>query len=219
MLHIKPGKKQMGTPPGGWEEREPITGLPATGDSFSGLADDERRLLRLNGKPIPVDLEAQIEARFCEKLPDAWVYDDTPGVRQLPVRHKVMLLRSSVDQKTSRILKAWRDLGRKKLDVKEAERRAAICVKCEANRPIGCLTCDGTYQRLQSEMGNDLKTTLDKRLAVCAVDQVFNKVQVWLSGDLMRRLLPSVGRIKVERYPETCWKLEILTPAKTQETP
>lgn len=216
MLRIKPGRREMGCPPGGWEEVEPITGLPARGESLAGLAYDERRLLTMNGKEVPLDLMAQIEARFCQKLPADWVYETDPKKTDtITGRKKVIVLRDSVDKKTSAILDAWNKAGRPKLDAAEAERRAAMCIKCEAHAPIGCLTCDGTYQHLQQRMGA-FRTSVDKRLQVCSVDQVFCKVQVWLAPAVMKRLMPTVGRLKLDRYPETCWKRIMLTPPSEQ---
>ncbi len=219
MLRIKVALRTMGCPPGGWEEVEPITGLPARGESFAGLIEDELRLLRVNGKAIPPTIVADIEARFCAKLPADCLYDTEPKNKDATTaaRNHVIVQRHSVDEKTTRILDAWNKSGRPKLDSAEAERRAAICVKCPMHAPIGCLTCDGTYQNLQQRMGA-LKVSCDKRLQVCSVDQVFCKVQVWLAPTVMKRLMPTIGRLKLDRYPETCWKRVMLTPAQPAET-
>ena len=211
-LRLIPGKKLFKSPPGGWNETEPLTKQRVHGDNFSDLCDKEIRLLRINSIPVPADIVSQIESRFAEKLPDDWVYDPDakPNAPKPNRAGRTVVMRSVVDERTTKIIKAWEAVGRPKLDRATAEIRAAICFKCPKHAPMGCLTCDGTYQDLQQRMGKDLAVTNDKNLQACGVDSVFNKVQIWLPDAVIQKLLPKIGRLKIENYPEACWKRAIM---------
>ena len=211
-LRLIPGKKLFKSPPGGWNETEPATKQRVHGDNFNDLCEKEIHLLRINNLPVPVDIVLQIEARFAAKLPDDWVYDPDakPNAPRPSRAGRMVVMRSVVDERTTKIIRAWESCGRPKLDRATAEARAAICFKCPKHAPMGCLTCDGTYQDLQQRMGKDLAVANDKHLQACGVDSVFNKVQIWLPEAVILKLLPKIGRLKIENYPEACWKRAIM---------
>ena len=216
-LRIIPGKKLFGTPPGGWNDTEPQTGIRCHGDDFATLVQAEYDILKLNQKPIPSDLGKQIEARFVAKLPDDWIEDpDARPNAQKAFRPNVIVMQSVVNKRTQKIIDAWNAAGRPKLDRALAEARASQCFKCRKHAPMGCLTCNGTYQHLQQRMGADLAVANDKHLQACGVDQVFLKVSVWLPDEVMLRLLPRIGVLKTEHFPHDCWKRRIMEAANAE---
>jgi hypothetical protein len=163
-------------------------------------------VLRINKLEIPADLASQIETRIAERLPSDCVYDDAAPKKTIHRDStKVIMQLSAVEAKTKRIKDAWERAGKAKVTQEQAEARAATCVACPMNRPAGCLTCNGIFQRMQQWLGK-LRTSQDKRLHVCAADMVFNKVNVWLHSKVFIGLLPKGARLKLEIYPASCWK-------------
>jgi hypothetical protein len=213
-IRIKTKIVASGSPPGGWVDTEPQTGIQCQGSTWRVLVERMMDIHRINKLEIPADLAIQIETRIAARLPADCVYDDAAPKKTVAHRDssKVIMQLSAVEAKTKRIKDAWERSGKLKVTQAEAEARAKTCLACPLNRPAGCLTCNGIFQRMQQWLGK-LKTSHDKRLHVCASDMVFNKVNVWLHSKVFIGMLPKGARLKLSIYPESCWKrkeLEIL---------
>jgi len=214
-IRIKHKIITSGVPPGGWVDTEPNTGIVCQGATWRVLVEREMDVLRTNKVAIPLDIASQIESRIAERLPEDCVYDD--AAPKAPVKHrnasKVVMQLSAVEEKTKRIKDAWERAGKPHVSQVEAEARASTCVSCPMNRPAGCLTCNGIFQRMQQWLGK-LRTSQDKRLNVCAADMVFNKVNVWLHKKVFTAMQLRGSRLKLDIYPETCWKRKELESDK-----
>jgi hypothetical protein len=174
------------------------------------LVDAERQALRRNQKPIPADIETQIESRVAERLPLGWVYDpDDPDGEADHIPGKTLITATVAVAKSARILKAWQNLGVKKVAPSEAESRAACCMKCPMRIAVGCLTCNGVHDILERMMGM-MRTSRDDHLNVCGADGVFNRTHIWFPKELFVALLPKGARPNMKNHPGSCWKRQLL---------
>lgn len=206
-IRIKRKLIMSGTPPGGWGDTEPITGITCYGSTWRILVERELELLRSNNIEIPENFHRELEARIAARLPADCVYDDAVPAKKIVARDasKVVMQLSAVEEKTRRLKQAWESAGKPTVTQADANARADLCVACPLNRPAGCLTCNGVFQRMQQWLGK-LRTPQDKRLQVCGVDMVFNKVNVWLHKKVFLKMLLKGMRYKTSAYPESCWK-------------
>jgi hypothetical protein len=211
------------TPPGGWRDVEPTTGVACQACCFAELVSAEMRALIANKKPIPQDLADQVDGRIAEHLQSVWVYDvDAPTAPVHVDSRKIHVSLKSVQDKTSKLIAAWRKVGSLRCTQEEANARAKTCLSCQYNVPAGCLSCAGVFRWLETQVGMRLSTPFDRRLHVCSVDQVFGKINVWLHQKIFKAMIPAGSRPLTGRYSETCWKkaiLEAAFPAPVVQTP
>jgi hypothetical protein len=206
-IRIKRKLLMSGMPPGGWEDVEPVTGVRCSGTSWKVLVDREMEILRSNNITPPENFVSEIESRIAARLPADCVYDDAVPAKKVVARDagKVVMQLSAVEEKTRRLKQAWESSGKPTVTQEDAIARSEVCITCPMNRPAGCLTCNGVFQRMQQWLGK-LRTPNDKRLQVCGVDMVFNKVNVWLHKKVFLKMLLKGMRYKTSAYPESCWK-------------
>lgn len=97
-------------------------------------------------------------------------------------------------------VKEWLAQGGKFVDKQEAERRAAICIKCHENRPIGiCWGCHDALRWIGERVGWP-QTSVDSQLQGCAV-----------CGCLLRlKTQMPLGVIDngTANFPSHCWQHE-----------
>lgn len=102
----------------------------------------------------------------------------------------------------------WRDKGYSTVPMEEAERRAAICVKCPHNKPVsGCVGCRGVGDLIDRIIGG-LKTSQSDKLHQCSVcagcilgPKVFLPREV-INADAYMNDLPSFCWLSEDAAPE-----------------
>lgn len=207
MLRIRPTCRDVNVPPGGWADVEPQMNVIVTAASLMELVSAEARLLTKNGKKVPEDHALQVELRIAARLPPDWVYDteDPDSMNS----NTGGLTEAKALNNSQKAVKTAQRLDCKKVNAEEANRRAQICVQCNRKRFFGCLTCTGTHAKLERLMGT-MKTPYDGAVGACELDLIFNRTQIWLPREFFLGMIPTGARFKTQRYPETCWKRQLL---------
>lgn len=91
------------------------------------------------------------------------------------------------------------------VDRVEAERRAAICVECPANKHGGtCLSCTG-FSAASRIFLRGRKTIYDAKLDTCRSCGCLLKTKVYIKTELLDRIDERNG-VAVDDYEDRCWR-------------
>lgn len=154
-------------------------------ESAMSMVDLERQVvahLEQTGYPVPADLAIRIEEAMCRSLPKgSCLGDGLTGARR-PGFFEVV----EASQKFFRARKGF-------VDAREAERRAAVCRKCEMNDLGLCVSCTDLRKTTGMNVGGR-KTHQDAFLGVCRNYAVPTFGMVWVEG-----VVPQAD------LPEGCW--------------
>lgn len=198
-------------PTKGWRALQPETGFVVRGGTKQALAKNVREYREANALPIPNNFERMLGDQICAAMDDS---ERASRCRFL----------SEDDSKNAPNLRAWKkgkqDLKDFAIAVKEtmaahasgepvhvgkeeAERRAAICAKCEFNVPIApCVGCS-QLAALYREVAVKQETQYSPLLKSCGVCGCFLSVKVWLAESVSDAISEKQGH--QDRYPHWCW--------------
>jgi len=97
----------------------------------------------------------------------------------------------------------WARRGGKLIEQSEADRRAAICLRCEHNVEVeGCYGCSGIRNFVHGVVG-DRQVKGEDQLQQCEICGCNNATKVWLPLDAIDN--------SALRYPHWCWQNEPVT--------
>ena len=191
------------TPPGNWRARCPHCGFWMKHYSWHAFDEMVRKHNAANGHE-PWDHESAA----CEQLPPgSCVYADGSHPAPFDTEMNVEALAASAHALAA--LTAEYLFGNPLVDQAEAERRAAICARCNYNQEVrACLNCNGltNIKNLIHKAVGDNKTSMDASLWNCRTCTCSLKTIVWIKGDILEKGFTENQRA---RSPGHCWKLQM----------
>ena len=190
-------------------------------DAVSAIIKHRNDNPRFNLTTDPVAVAEELDNYNCAVLKNnpAWCEGVSPmsfrrpsPVRRLPVGGNIGAAggRTSFFQNVNVGIKVWRDWfgDGKPVEKALAEKRAAVCVKCDRNIKGNIL------ERFSAAAGKeilavfnslhdlDLHTSLDKELNVCSVCDCALKAKVWCPVDVFA---PHMKKETIDALPSWCW--------------
>jgi hypothetical protein len=181
-------------PPGGWRYVQPESGALIRGGDYHRLLANIRDHRISNNYPIGLNFEAEIQNAICERGAECQPAVRDPGPRNVTLddlRNFLLVLRK------------WVADGATFVSKEEAERRAAICVRCPRNQKVGgCFGCKGIVN-LISEVIGGRDTRFDQELSGCGVCGCELRTAVHIPLEVQWR---GVDDEMNEQFPDYCWK-------------
>lgn len=186
-------------PPGNWHFTHP-GGFNSAAITFPALVGKVAQYRANRNEPVVSEgfnrLSDEVEDHICRKL--------SPEDQQSLCDTGVTIPNGVHWTEVVRFLKtmvAWVKVGFRKVDAQEANRRAAICIKCPLNVGLrGCAICKITVGGLRDQLLGGSSTSHDDKLMACGVCGCDNKAQVHVPLDVLK----AGGREL--NYPSYCWK-------------
>lgn len=152
---------------------------------------------KVNGLPIPVDFELQINDQLCQQLSPDWCQHSDPNRSWVNTRFGYREVADWLQAHLSLPFTGF-------VSQEEADRRAKICSGCYWNK--NTIGCGPGCQKLGRLITSDLakrKTPYDDNLKACAVCYCLNTVQPHFP---IAQLLKSDTPDKQAAYAPFCWK-------------
>lgn len=185
-------------PPGGFRYTQEESGVTMHAPTFQALCEVVKNHRAANGYPISIDYEREIETQLCLRLPQGSCKEVGTAItpRQLGFAD-VMRFTKTLGES---ILK-----GNPRVDKEEANRRALICVGCNANvKAHGCSGCNSSkVETLVKTLTGTDETDHDAKLESCQFCGCLNKAQVWFPLDILQK---HIKKSINDALPEHCWK-------------
>jgi hypothetical protein len=186
-------------PPGGWRFKHIGTGFVSTGITFQSLVQKVMQYRQNHGEPIVSEgyarLSDEVEEEICQSLSieDQGNYCNTKWRPMTGVHWREVA-------RFLHTVASWITTGFTLVPQSEAERRAAICVKCPLNVGMtGCAMCRSALKEGREKL-MQRSTSSDGSLLACGVCGCDNKTQVHVPLDVLR-----AGK-KGLSFPEWCWQ-------------
>ena len=160
---------------GGFRIKDRQTGLNAFGLNFNYLVTKFAEQRRINGIPMGLEFEDEVEDWCCQEYPQECedVDPDSPKRRTLTL--------SDVIHGTQ-VMVAFKMSGSKLVDRAEAERRGAICKTCPFNQSFA-KPCSGVCAELAAvvtSITGHQGTHYDQFLNACSICGCFLQAAIWL---------------------------------------
>ncbi len=180
---IKMKLKSRGIIPygGGFNIVDPLTGIRVSAVTWDHLMTKVQEERRANGAPIGLELEDEVEQWCCIAHPDEVAVLD----ERIPKRRSLNL--DDVVRGTQVIL-AFKLAGSPLVSQEEANRRAAICLRCPLNLmwQTSCSICDKIDDIVLGVVGS-VRTPYDQNLRACNICGCSLKAAVHLPNDILNR--------------------------------
>lgn len=190
---LKLFNRQGPCPPDGFRYVFPEDGYVVHAWAWNDWIPLAKAHLSANDRPIPPDLEDQMEHQLCSTLPPGWCMYDDPN-RPRPT---TSLTWSDVVNAVNTFTR-WIHGGMKFVSQQEAERRAEICSRCYLNTTVsGCAACHAAIDSLLSGQS----TRHDSHLKACAVCKCLLRAKVHFPISTLDKETSTVQNL----YPEHCW--------------
>lgn len=219
-------KSRSKYPPGGWRFREPaMNWILPSGLGFKQAVEAITNKRKQNPRfKLPTDsvtVEAELDSFTCALLKNDPYYCDGPEatsfpkplpVKQQPVGGRESAVGGGISflQNVNVGIKVWRDWfgSGKPAEKSLAEKRAAVCSKCEFN------VKGNFFERFSAAAGKellailntlndlDLHTSLDSELNVCEICDCALRAKVWCPLDVFA---PHMSKETLDALPSWCW--------------
>lgn len=183
-------------PPNGFRWVDPEDGWVAHAWAYNDWIPLAKSHLSANNRPIPGDLEEQMQNQLCQTLPPGWCNYDS---EQRP--------RPQVDLGWGDVLGGlatfarWIQSGLQYVPQDEADRRALICSRCYLNVHVeGCGAC----HKAVAEVTKSRKSKYDFALKACAVCKCLLRAKVHFPLDTLNKNNDNLQPM----YPSHCWLKE-----------
>lgn len=193
-------KDRSYVPPGGYRYRQPESGLLIHSTSFLNLIEAVRLHRVANHYPIPHTFESDVANGVCLEVSEACQEVSPSGAAKPMGLADVLRLTGLVGESLLR--------GQPVVDDALAEHRAATCAGCRDNVDPsgGCSACQSeAAAKLMASLVGSRATRRDADLKTCRHCGCFNKVQLWIPGDILRR---HSEKATLDLLPRHCWKRE-----------
>lgn len=190
------------TPPGEFDYTQPETGGHFHSHDWVAFSRAVRDHRLANHIPISPQWEEELVDQMCRDNPK-W-----PCRRIDAARHKRKGFSFAAAMGFLNFLKSWvlKHQGQY-VSQEEAERRAAICARCDFNKPMshGCGGCMTALLRAISTLKGGRKTSKDSELNACQICSCSNAVQVWMPIEPLVEAAPQDVRQTLSNI-SWCWK-------------
>lgn len=193
-------------PRDGWSLEVAETGATLNAPTFAILVSAVLRHMVANGVVPPDPFEEWVRCEWCRQHGNHPKFckarrDPAPVKPAGPGAQAWRVLRFLAS------VAAWLRGGGQFVGQAEAERRAAICAACPANKPVaGCRACQGIPGLVFRTKGRR-STTRDRQLGACDVCGCSLEVKVHIPGDALDNRGLS--------YPPGCWQNAPPTPPES----
>lgn len=194
---ISPNRVPRG---GVYEINRPDLGMAGTGYLLDVLINSITAYRKANSIPIGLDFANEVERVVCETYPDECEVVGMHNIRNRHLGIGDVILGSRV------MLSLWASGGHL-VSRQEAERRAAICVKCPYNAQF-TKPCTGICAELKDAVSGIIDhqgTAYDENLKSCMICGCFNQAAIWIPLALQTTPLSDEQRAQFESVPN-CWK-------------
>lgn len=190
-------KYKMYVPPGGrWFYEVPETKYSVVSvDSMTDLLNQITRHYSANKLAAPANLEALVQDYMCRHLPAGFCEGEIDLTKRRFAPLTFFTLVQFTQALVHRITKADFFVSQP-----EAERRAAICLRCPENSKDVCTTCNGLRALAAGMIGNAKATSVDSKLEACAVCGCLLRAKLHVNREYIKE---SAKRLK--EYPPYCW--------------
>ncbi len=187
--------KPQNVPPDGFRYVDGVDGWVDHAWNYQSWIQQEKNHLTANNRPIPEDIESQMETQLCQTLPIGWCDYLPQGFK-----HFSTSLDWSDVKRALETFGRWITGGAKTVEQEKAEHRALICSRCWYNTSIsGCSAC----QKLVSEVVGQRHTKYDFALKGCAVCKCVLRAKVWFPISVLDKM-PDVQKESYRQVPH-CW--------------
>lgn len=178
-------------PPGGWRYEDEVGGL-FKGATVNQLKGRVKSFREANGKEFD---EKKWEHELCSQLG----LGNTQCGEPPPVLPKGRIMGIGDLDAFARTLVAFIENGGRTVPQEEAERRAAICVKCPENLKVrGCIGCFTFVRLMTKTLGK--KCSLDKELKSCNICGCTLSAKIHVPEEVMHKV-PQPRK----PFPSWCW--------------
>ena len=186
---MKAPVREHETPPGGWRYYDKRSLMKFREGSIHAIFPQVAKAWRANEIEFPDNWQDVIRHEMCEQIPEMECREIGEPERTLTL-DDVARFGNSV--------KNWLAGGGQFVSHEEAERRAAICVKCPENKAIKmCLGCHRGLSWMAEKVGWP-STSKDPELQSCRVCGCLNRLKVHMGLDA----IDNTGL----KFAEECWQ-------------
>jgi hypothetical protein len=212
---LKPRLRARGGIPYGGEFKLnlPDLGFVGSGTTFDMLMTNIRKWRFANGLANGLGLEEEVERELCKLYPAECVETDS----RVPQRETLDV--SAVIQGT-KVMARHKLSGLPLVSQEEADRRAAVCVRCPSNMDFRkpCAGICGELKDLVMSMVGHRTTPHGERLKSCQICACFISAAVWLPLDVQLADLTEEQKAQFQFASDTvgCWKWKPVEPPPSQ---
>lgn len=191
--------RDIESPPGGWKFTVAETGVVVTAPYFKILKSRVRAHLVANNLPVADDFDSWLADAACKENSLGTPFCGQPAPAQVAGALPYLTMAMA-----ARFLKTMLGViqSRKFVTREEAERRAAICVRCPLNQKIaGCGACNSLLRKVEKVM---LDYPLNPELEWCAACGCRLSVKAWVPNSILDKAEGSDRPL----YAPGCWRNE-----------
>lgn len=180
------------TPPKpGWTYTDPRTGITHSDNSLYALYPAIAKSWDANGIEPPPSWKSVVNHEMCEQNPHIECREVGEAERHMTLDDVYRFANS---------VKKWAQGGMQFVPKEESERRAAICAKCQYNKPVGiCWGCSSALKWVGERVGWP-QTSIDHELRGCVLCGCILKLKVHLP-------LEAIDNNGIN-FPIHCWNKE-----------
>lgn len=192
---------------GGYSIDRRDLGMVGEGTTFDMLVARVSKYRKVNGIPIGLGFESELESVVCDKYPvECRETDQTIPPAPRTISYRELLTGTMV---MVSMLKAGRPL----VSQEEANRRAGICRKCiqqvEFTKPCGGLCPE--LKRIVTTIVGVQKIAEYGDLKSCNICGCYLTAAIWIPLEIQIQPLPDHVKMQFEKIPH-CWKKQSLIP-------
>jgi hypothetical protein len=200
---VKLRLKHYNIPAGGmWYYNDPMSGKVVSAVTYDNLINKLYELYRVNGWPIGLDFENQVQAGLCDKHPG----ECAPELSTVRRRRRRMTWGDIM--RGTAVLMSFKAAGSPIVDKEEANRRADICSACSENvefdKPCGSV-CDRLRDIVRSVIGQIPNTKAQSRLKACAICHCWLEAAVHIPLEHQCKGVTEEMKTAFAHVPN-CWK-------------
>ena len=189
---MKAPVREHETPPGGWRYYDKRSLMKFREGSIHAIFPQVAKAWRANEIEFPDNWQDVIRHEMCEQIPEM-------ECREIGEPERTLTLDDI--KRFGSTVAAWVADGGKFVDREEAERRAAICIKCHKNKPVKtCLGCHSTLKWLAERIGWP-STSVDSQLQGCQKCGCLLRLKVHMP-------LKVIDNSRITNWPLHCWQVE-----------
>ena len=199
-------RKASTVPPGGYKYLDPNNEFLIVGSTLQDLINRVVVYRKANNFDVEPDLPAIIEDWICQRIPQ----ELTSAYSKNTAPTLTNATSATVSGATQFLLKQFRLNGRKKINLEDAKKRAAICRKCPDNtKTVACASCQGLTPWIRGWIKGPIE--VEEGLHICKNCALFNIAQIYVPIEVFARFTSDA---MLENHPDRCWKVKELKNAK-----
>jgi len=195
-------------PPGGYTFKVPETGFIVRSGSMPELMRAVAKYCA--GASLPVPSQEFVEDYICDRMGQAAEYHCADTKTGMPATFPPGKP-SCTHMSLSTVIDATKILFRTKLEGavsgSVAEKRAAVCVKCEWNQDVaGCKGCAAPTLRTAAEaLIGGKTTTVNESLRTCCLCGCWLRAKIWVPTEILKDYTYKDQLERLEKWAPHCW--------------